>query len=95
MNGSQNHRFLMLRDRIQKEFQELPGLHLTQWQAARLWNLEPAECEAVLKGLVAARVLRESRDGYVAGEQCVAVGASDCITPPRRPVYTPSPASRG
>ncbi len=61
-------RLLMLRARIENEFRELPGLRLTRWQAARLWSLEPTECEIVLQRMVAARVLRETRDGYVAGQ---------------------------
>ena len=33
----------------------------------RLWSLDAAECDFVLNRMVAARVLRETRDGYVAG----------------------------
>ena len=61
------NRMAILRARIETEFRELPGLRLTRWQAARLWSLDAAECEVVLKHLVAARVLRETRDAYVAG----------------------------
>jgi len=61
------NRLAMLRKRIEGEFREMPGLRLTRWQAARLWSLDAAECEAVLARLVAARVLRETRDGYIAG----------------------------
>ena len=56
-----------LRTRIENEFREMPGLRLTRWQASRLWSLDAAECEFVLNKLVAARILRETRDGYVAG----------------------------
>lgn len=62
------NRIAMLRARIEMEFRELPGLRLTRWQAARLWSLDAAECDVVLKHLVAARVLRETRDVYVAGQ---------------------------
>ena len=62
------NRIAMLRARIETEFRELPGLRLTRWQAARLWSLDAAECDVVLKHLVAARVLRETRDAYVAGQ---------------------------
>lgn len=62
------NRIAMLRARIETEFRELPGLRLTRWQAARLWSLDVAECDVVLKHLVAARVLRETRDAYVAGQ---------------------------
>ena len=61
------NRILMLRERIESEFRELPGLRLTLWQAARLWSLDASECEAVLKRMVAARVLRETSEGYMAG----------------------------
>lgn len=63
-------RLTALRSRVQKEFEELPGLRLTRWQAARLWGLDAAECEGVMRALVAAKVLRETRDGFVAGELC-------------------------
>ena len=61
-----------LRARIENEFREMPGLRLTRWQAGRLWSLDAAECDFVLNRMVAARVLRETRDGYVAGRIPVA-----------------------
>ena len=64
------HRLIALRQRVLKEFQELPGLRLTRWQAARLLGLDATECEGAMRALVAARVLRETRDGFVAGELC-------------------------
>jgi hypothetical protein len=60
-------RLLMLRARIESEFRELPGLRLTRWQATRLWSLDLAECDVVLKRMVAASVLRETPQGYAAG----------------------------
>lgn len=69
MSGPQT-RLSALRLRVEREFRELPGLRLTPWQAARLWNLEFAECEQLLRSLVVARVLRETRDGFIAGEFC-------------------------
>ena len=60
-------RLLMLRARIESEFRELPGLRLTRWQAARLWSLDLAECDVVLKRMVAASVLRKTPQGYAAG----------------------------
>ena len=70
MDHSHDALLQALRPRVQKEFRELPGLRLTRWQAARLWNLQPDECEALLKRLVAAKVLRETADGFTAGERC-------------------------
>jgi hypothetical protein len=61
------NRVRILRARIENEFRELPGLRLTRWHAARLWSLDAGECEMILKHLVAARVLRETGDGYTAG----------------------------
>ncbi|HEV3484418.1 MAG TPA: hypothetical protein VG106_03350, partial [Vicinamibacterales bacterium] len=65
----------MLRVRVQQEFEAFPGLRLTRWQAARLWNLEFHECDVLLKRLVAARVLRETADGFAAGEAARAIQA--------------------
>ena len=42
----------VLCQRILAEYREMPGLRLSARQAARLWALEPALCEAVLDGLV-------------------------------------------
>ncbi len=69
MSRSQD-RLAALRMRVEHEFQDLPGLRLTRWQAARLWNLELAECDDLLQRLVAAKVLRHTHDGFVAGELC-------------------------
>jgi hypothetical protein len=68
--NSPTSRLIALRERIRSDFQELPGLCLTPWQAARLWRLDPMECHDVMRALVAARMLRECRAGFVAGELC-------------------------
>lgn len=70
MNFAGDYRLIALRDRIHKEFQELPGLHLTRWQVARLWGLEFAECDALMESLLSARILRETPHGYMAGDRC-------------------------
>lgn len=49
--------------RVQGEFLEMPGLRLTQSQARRLWGLDVASCDALLKALVEARFLFRTRDG--------------------------------
>lgn len=41
-----------LEARCRREFVEMPGLHLTLLQAARLFSLEPALCQALLDELV-------------------------------------------
>jgi hypothetical protein len=57
--------------RVQAEFREMPGLTLTISEAARLFNLEPAQCERLLRALVSGGVL--ATDGRVfaqAGPSC-------------------------
>jgi hypothetical protein len=49
--------------RVRREYEELPGLRLTRWQAQRLWRLDPSECELVLTSLVRSTFLTEARDG--------------------------------
>ena len=51
--------------RILGEFREMPGLILTLAQAARLFNLERADCQQVFDCLVLAKVLRT--DGQIYG----------------------------
>ena len=41
-----------LHARIESEFREMPGLKLTLWQASRLFNIEPAQCEQLFGLLV-------------------------------------------
>ena len=52
--------------RVRGEFLEMPGLKLTVGQAARLWGLRPAECEAIIAALVDADFLRRTACGAVA-----------------------------
>lgn len=59
----------LLRSRIEAEFRAFPGLRLTRWQAARLWSLDYAECEAVLRVLCDARVLRDTPGGFMLWER--------------------------
>ena len=49
--------------RIRAEYQEMPGLCLTERQARRIWNLDPVRCDAVLRALIDARFLRRTPDG--------------------------------
>ena len=41
-----------LQDRVRGEYREMPGLRLTVAQAARLFNLDPAQCGQLLDTLV-------------------------------------------
>jgi hypothetical protein len=49
--------------RIQGEYVEMPGLRLTPAQAQRLWGLDRATCEKLLKVLVNDNFLSVTRDG--------------------------------
>jgi hypothetical protein len=46
-----------LLNRVRSEFIEMPGLRLRIDQAQRLWNLDRALCESVLRTLVDAKFL--------------------------------------
>jgi hypothetical protein len=50
---------------IRAEYQEMPGLCLTRAQMQRLWLLESAACDTVLRTLVNAGYLRITPSGYV------------------------------
>jgi hypothetical protein len=50
-------------NRIRMEYLEMPGLALTSGQARRMWNLDPALCDAVLSTLVREEFLSETRNG--------------------------------
>ena len=48
---------MSLLNRVRSEFIEMPGLRLRIDQAQRLWNLDRALCESVLRSLVDAKFL--------------------------------------
>jgi len=48
---------------IRAEFLEMPGLHLTPRQAARLWNLDAVTCDVALRMLVEEHFLGRTRHG--------------------------------
>ena len=50
--------------RIQKEFEEAPGLAITVENGVRFWALDGATCERVLTDLQAAGFLVKSADGH-------------------------------
>jgi DNA-binding IclR family transcriptional regulator len=56
------HRTAIVR-RIYAEFEEMPGLEVTEAQAARLWWLDRALCSRLLSGLVEARYLTRTPGG--------------------------------
>jgi hypothetical protein len=49
--------------RIQMEYLEMPGLHLTRQQARRLWNLDQGACDEILATLVREQFLAQTADG--------------------------------
>jgi hypothetical protein len=49
--------------RVKGEYLEMPGLRLTPAQARRLWRLDETACGVVLRTLVDARFLLQTRDG--------------------------------
>ena len=53
----------LLAQRVQGEFEEMPGLKLSLAQAQRLLGLDGVECESVFRALMDARVLSRTRDG--------------------------------
>jgi hypothetical protein len=50
-------------NRVRAEFAEMRGFSPTLIQAARLFDLAPAECRRVLERLVDERVLQQTPDG--------------------------------
>lgn len=52
---------------IRSEYEEMPGLCLTRAQVQRLWLLDPAACDNVLRALVDAGYLRLTHNGYARG----------------------------
>jgi hypothetical protein len=49
--------------RVQNEYQEMPGLILTEDQAKRLWGMDAAMCRTVLAALLEQRFLRRTAAG--------------------------------
>jgi hypothetical protein len=49
--------------RIQCEFNEMPGLTLTEAQARRLWGLDGNTCRLILCTLLERRFLRRTTSG--------------------------------
>jgi hypothetical protein len=66
--------------RVKSEFEEMPGLRLTEPQARRLWGLDQAACTALLETLIESRFLFRTRDGaFMRIERAVPVKASVAI----------------
>lgn len=52
---------------IAGEYREMPGMRLTLPQFGRLWNLNPSQCEEVVRDLIARGDLSEDDDGRIGG----------------------------
>ena len=48
---------------IRAEYLEIPGLHLTEPQVQRLWNLDAVATQALLSALVDVKFLKRTRHG--------------------------------
>lgn len=59
---------------VRSEYQEIPGLRLTRPQIQRLWGLDSAVCEVVIKALTEARFLL-FRDGHYVRADVAALSA--------------------
>lgn len=66
--STQSRAMATLLRRIQSEYQEMPGLKLTEVQARRLWDIDGRTCRLVLTTLVERGVLKRSESGtYIRG----------------------------
>jgi len=54
--------------RIQGEYDEMPGLKLTEAQARRLWGLDAETCHTILVTLMQRRFLRRTATGMYVRE---------------------------
>lgn len=61
--------FGSLVERVRGEFIEMPGLQLTEAQAAKLWGIEPRDCRKIVEVLVGADFLRWTPNGRIARAQ--------------------------
>ena len=55
---------------IDAEFDEMPGMRLTEAQVRRLWNVSPPECEQALEHLCEAQRLVRDRGGRYFRPNC-------------------------
>jgi hypothetical protein len=55
---------------IRAEYLEIPGLHLTEPQVQRLWNLDSVATRVLLSALLDVKFLKRTRRGaYVRADQ--------------------------
>mgnify|MGYP003340398124 FL=1 len=51
--------------RVRAEFEEMPGLVLTEYQAAKLFGIEQKVCRDVIDSLIDESYLRKTRSGTI------------------------------
>lgn len=51
--------------RVRAEFEEMPGLVLTEHQAAKLFGIEQKVCRHVIDNLIDESYLRKTRSGTI------------------------------
>lgn len=73
-------------DLIRAEYRESPGLRLTKTQIERLWRLDPATCDTVLRALLDSRFLRCTANG-----DYVRAGSGDEVHVVARSMRRPRP----
>jgi hypothetical protein len=77
MSSEHSNRGADERSRIEREYREMPGLRLTYAQVGRLAGLDRDSCDALLRSLVDARVLTQTKDGcFVRVEHVAAIKSS-------------------
>lgn len=59
-----------LERRLRAEFAEMPGMKLTLPQASRLFNVDPAQCEGVLRELVRSGQLSSDGKAFARAGSC-------------------------
>ncbi|MGE3510821.1 MAG: hypothetical protein AB7N65_18260 [Vicinamibacterales bacterium] len=55
----------LVTQRVRAEFEEMPGLTLTEHQAAKLFGIEQKMCRDVINQLIHASYLRKTRSGTI------------------------------
>lgn len=68
---------------IRMEYDEMPGLQLTFWQAQRLWSLSEELCDRALTTLIGTGFLMRTPDGRYTRPQSERSTASSIASLPR------------
>jgi hypothetical protein len=72
-------------DLARAEYQEMPGLCLTEPQMCRLWDLDRSACDLLLQHLLEEGIVRHAgEDKYVLARQSVPQRTAASQTPTRK-----------